>query len=351
MKIFVSILAIALHLNLLAQKKTFDIVTYTAPSGWTENVQESYVAYSKQSGSTWGQTAIYKSTASKGDIDSDLQKEWEAVVLSLRAVGKEENTASKTSDGWTVMSKSGTWKYNGADVATILTVFSNGKTCVSLLCNATAESYLKEFVQMAQSVELSAGSSGESNNPAPVSKKENKATSIAGLWGTYNNETFGYMNGMPVTTGGYFRKEYEFYEDGTYLYKAKDWSNFVKEIRFAFETGTYKLAGDQLTLTPVKGRTEWWGKASNGRTSGWGSRVRTGVFKPEKLTYTMEVKYLSGMERSYLYLRVKKSTVRDGAASTQANALLEFSYSKREKSEEGLIDTPPGVTTGFEGKK
>ncbi|MET0464712.1 MAG: hypothetical protein ABW007_16225 [Chitinophagaceae bacterium] len=350
MKVFYSILALIVHLNLPAQKKTFDIVTYTSPLSWTEDVQESYVAYSKQNGSTWGQAAIYKSTASKGDIDSDMEKEWEAVVLSLRAVGKEEKTVAKTFNGWTVLSKSGSWQYNGAEVATILTVFSNGRTCISLLCNATAESYLKEFVQLTQSVELPGQPAAPTVDPA-VANAETKATSIIGLWGTYNNETSGYINGMPLTTGGYFRKEYEFYQDGTYLYRAKDWSNFAKEIRFAYETGTYKLAGDQLTLTPVKGKTEWWGKASSGRTSEWGSRVRTGAFNREKITYSMEVRYLTGMERACLYLRSNRSTERDGAASAQANALQEFSYGKRNKSEEGLIDTPPGLKTGFERKK
>ncbi|MCG2613729.1 hypothetical protein LZZ85_05535 [Terrimonas sp. NA20] len=351
MKVLVFILALILHLDLSAQKKTFDIVSYTAPLAWTEEVQESYVAYSKRSGDLWGQAAIYKSTASKGDIDSDMQKEWEAVVISLRAVEKEEKTAPKTFNGWTVMSKSGTWKYNGADVATILIVFSNGKTCVSLLCNATAESYLKEFVQMTQSVELTAQSITATGDPAPVSNNQTGAGSLIGLWGTDNNETSGYMNGMPETTGGYFRKEYEFYKDGTYLYRAKDWSNFAKEIRFAFETGTYKLTGDQLTLTPVQGKTEWWSKASDGRTSGWGRRIRTGAFKPEKVSYTMEIRYLSGMERSCLYLKSGKPTERDGASGAQVNALQEFSYGNRDKSEESLIDIPPGLKTGFERKR
>ncbi|MBO9657928.1 MAG: hypothetical protein J7527_03810 [Chitinophagaceae bacterium] len=350
MRIFTILLAIIFSLTLAAQKKAFDIVKYNAPSGWKEELTESYIAYSKTSNGTWGQLAVYKSTVSKGDIEADLDNEWNAVVLALHAVENDEKTAAKTANGWTVISRSGNWKYNGATVGTILTVYSDGRKCISLLCNATAEGYLKEFVQMTQSVEVAPAAKNEAGNTAPAGNGNPNPSSITGLWGSYNNETSGYMNGMPMTTGGYFRKEYTFYDDGTYLYKAKDWSSIVKEIRFAYETGTYKISGNQLTLTPAKGKMELWGKAANGRTTGWGNRIKSITPKLEKVSYSIEVKYLSGMERSYLYLRSMKATERDGSQTSQHNAQHEFSYGKRNKSEE-MIDTPPAVKTGFEGKK
>ena len=350
MRIFTTLLAIIFCLTLAAQKKTFDIVTYNAPSGWKEELTDSYISYSKTSNGAWGQLAVYKSTVSKGDIEADLSNEWNAVVLALHAVENDEKTATKIANGWTVISRSGNWKYNGATVGTILTVYSDGKKCISLLCNATAETYLKDFVQMTQSVELSPGAKNEPTGIAPSGDGNANPSSITGLWGSYNNETSGYMNGMPMTTGGYFRKEYIFYDDGTYLYKAKDWSSLVKEIRFAYETGTYKIAGNQLTLTPEKGKVELWAKAANGRTAGWGSRIKTIAPKLEKVTYSIEMKYLSGMERSYLYLRSMRETERDGSQTSQNSAQHEFSYGKRNKSEE-MIDLPPGVKTGFEGKK
>ncbi len=350
MKIFLSMLSITFSLTLTAQKKSFDIVSYNAPSGWKEELTDSYISYSKTSNGVWGQLAVYKSTTSKGDIETDLNIEWNAVVLALHAVENDEKTAARSTNGWTVISRSGNWKYNGATVGTILTVYSDGKRCISLLCHATADGYLKEFVQMTQSVQLASAAKSEGGDTAPDINGNAILSSIVGLWGSYNNETSGYMNGMPMTTGGYFRKEYIFYDDGTYLYKAKDWSGIVKEIRFAYETGTYKISGNQLTLTPVTGRSELWGKAANGRKTGWGNRIKAITPKLEKVIYSIEVKYLSGMERSYLYLRSMKGTERDGSQTSQHNAQHEFSYGKRNRSEE-MIDTPPGVKTGFEGKK
>ncbi len=351
MKILITMLAIATCLNSMGQKKTFDIVSHIPPPGWTVETGNGYISYSKVNGGHWGQVAIYKSTASKGTIESDSQNEWQELVLSLRTIEKDEKTAPSEVSGWTVISRSGIWKYNGADVASLLTTFSDGKTCVSLLCNATTESYLKEFLQLIESVELTRPSQTGANPPVTASAEATHSTSIVGLWGNYNTETSGFINGMPITTGGYFRKEYFFYDDGTYLYKAKDWSAFVKEIRFVYETGKYELKGNQLTLTPGKGGGEWWNKAVSGRTDEWGSRIKTFNPRLEKITYTFEVRYLSGMERAYLYLGLGKSTVRDGSQSNQENTQHEFSYGKRSQSEELLIDTPPGTKTGFEEKK
>ena len=351
MKIFITMLAMTACLNSMAQKETFDIVSYIPPTGWTPQTGTGYMAYSKVNDSQWGQLAIYKSTASKGDIESDSQHEWQALVLALRAIENDEKTAPRELNGWTVVSRSGTWKYNGADVATILTTFSDGKTCVSLLCNATTELYLKEFLQLIESIELIRPLKSEASLPAAANTAATHTTGIVGLWGTYNTETSGFMNGTPMTTGGYFRKEYLFYGDGTYLYRTKDWSAFVKDIRFVYETGKYELKDNQLTLIPAKGKGEWWSKAASGRTSEWGSRIKTFTPLLEKITYAFEVRYLSGMERPYLYLRHGKPTARDGSQSNQENVLHEFSYGKRNQSEEALIDTPPGTKTGMEGKK
>lgn len=350
MKIFSTILLLTCSSGLFAQKKTFDIVSYTAPSGWKEELSNTYISYSKINTGSWGQIAVYKSIQSKGDIESDMQSEWETVVLPSRTVENDQKTPATNVNGWTVASRSGTWKFNGADVASILTVYTNGKTCISFLCNTTEESFLKEFIQMTQSVELPAVQQNEAGNKAPA-VADTKPSSVIGLWGSYINETSGYINGMPMYSGGYFRREYVFYDDGTYLYRSKDWSTLMKDICFVYETGTYKISGNQMTITPVKGKGEWWSKAASGRTTEWGRRVKAADIKLEKITYTFEIKYLSGMQKSYLYLRHNKSTQRDGSQSSQANAMQEFSYGKRGSAEDALIDNPPGVKTGFEGKK
>lgn len=350
MKTLLTILCLVSSICLQAQKKTFDIVSYIAPSGWVEEVKDAYISYSKTNGDNWAQIGIYKSRKSKGDIESDLQSEWEAVVLSLHAVENDQKAKSENVNGWAQLSRAGTWKYNGGNVTTILTVFSNGKTCVTILWNGTSEDFLKELIQMIQSLEFSASSQTEATVARSPNTSIGNSSSIVGLWTNYRVESSGTTNGMPVPTGGYFRKEYFFFENGTYLFKAKDWSVYMKEILFVYETGKYEIKGNQIILTPARGTGGWWSKAASGRTVGWGGRVRSANFKQEKVSYNFEVRYLSGMNRSYLYMRSAKPTERDGSQSSQPGTQHEFSYGKRNKPEEALIDNPPGTKTGIEEK-
>jgi len=151
-KLFTPVLLFMLAINAMGQATKFDIVSYHPPVNWKQSDDDSYVAYSKTDSTTWAQMAIYKSTTSKGDIESDLDKEWEAVVLALHAVANEENTKIDTANGWMTKSRSGIWKYQDTDVAIILTVISNGKVCISLLCNATTAHYFQDFQQLVASI-------------------------------------------------------------------------------------------------------------------------------------------------------------------------------------------------------
>lgn len=319
-----------------AQTKSYDIASYAAPKNWKEEKNDGYIAYSKTDGGSWAQIAIYKSTASKGSIEEDAQTEWDAIVLVLHAVENEEQNKAENKGGWMVMSRSGVWQYNGTNVATMLTTYSNGTTSISILCNATAKPYLQDYQKMIASVKLTA-----TTKKQPATKTTANNASVTGLW-TYNfNETSGYSNGMPLTSGGYFKKEYLFKADGTYQYRAKNWSVFVKDILFVNETGTYTVNGNQLTITPVKGSGQWWAKAASGRTEGWGRYQKASDHPLEKITYTYEIKYLSGMEQNYLILKANKSTARDGSQSAQNKALHEFNYSRQDNGK-SLIDNPPG---------
>ena len=312
-----------------AQKETYDIVSYTPPAGWKKEDHSTAVAYSRIDGGSWAQLGIYKSTASKGSVEEDSESEWKAIVLALHAVKKEEKTEAATTDGWSMMSRSGVWQSKGTNVATILTTYSNGKSCVSILCNATAQPYLKDFQKFISSVRLTL----TSGNQEITNTSANN--SVVGMWSSVVNETYGYMSVSAQ------RREYVFNNDGTYHFKAKHWFNLVKNIEFIQETGTYAISGNQITLTPIKGNSEEWSKAANGADAGWGSYQNALKYPLEKVTYTFERRYLSGMGKTYLVLKSNKPTARDGSRSSKANAVHEFNYSET-IPQKSIIDSPPG---------
>lgn len=335
-----------------AQKKAFDIVSFNAPAGWTEQPGSGNVSYSRIDGGSWAQVAVYEHRSSQGTIQADFEKEWNELVASNQAISSPERTKPQTAAGWTVMSGSGVWQYNGANVATILTVYSNNQVCVSVLCNATAQPYLREYQKLLGSLDLDAsrvreasggtnGASSAGNSPA----MNTNSNAIVGLWTSNILESSGgyYANGMPVTnyTAGYFRKEYTFYANGTYQFLQKSWSAYMKEILFSYETGTWSINGNKLTLKPVNGKNESWSKAASGRTVGWGNLIRSTDRKLETITYDYGFHYYSGSNDTSLLLYYGADTERDGTRANKDNKDANWNYSAR-SPDKALIDLPPG---------
>ncbi len=327
-----------------AQKATYDIISYSAPAGWKQEYAGNYVSYSKIDGSSWAQMTLYKSTVSKGGIAADLDSEWKEIVEAMHATQNTESTQPATANGWTVASRSCLWPYNGANVATILTTYTNGNVCVSVLCNATAKPYLDSYKALISTIDLNvpAATIQVTATPAPSS-----ARPLTGLWGIYINEISGQVNGAPQLTGGYFRKEYTFFENGTYQFLEKDLSAYsTSTILFGWETGTWSVTGNKITISPKQGKDEEWSKPASGRTDQWGSRVKTNVRKLETITYTFELKYYSGMKETHLLLRNDLPTYREGKSNNMNNKHHEWSYTPQPVNK-AMVTPPPGTTIIF----
>lgn len=151
------------------QQETFDIVAYAAPKNWKKELTDNHLVYSKIDGNSWGQIVIYKSAVSAGDAETDSEKEWNALVVGLKAVENEEKAKPDTLNNWIAISRSGIWKYNGANVSTILTTFSNGKVFLSTMCNTTALPYLQDYKSLLETfkpTEQSETSTKQTNHTA-----------------------------------------------------------------------------------------------------------------------------------------------------------------------------------------
>ncbi|GGH61856.1 hypothetical protein HNQ91_001150 [Filimonas zeae] len=184
-----------------AQKQIYDIISYTAPERWKKEERNNLIMYSRIDGSSWAQLCIYKSTASQGSIQADSDAEWQSLVLNQHTItDKEEKGKPQTIGEWTVMSRSGVWQYNGSNVATILTTYSNGHICISTLLNATAQPYMKDYQQLLASLSIheaalkSANTHTPVNNPAPV-----PITNAKAVTGNYKFTTTRFDDGWVST--------------------------------------------------------------------------------------------------------------------------------------------------------
>jgi hypothetical protein len=328
-----------------SQKQTFDVVSYTMPKTWQQQKSEFGIQLSVMDTKTgvYAIAVITKAIASNALASDNFTTDWNKLVKGTVQVTEEPTMQPPVNqNGWEIIS--GSANYTDAattGVATLITATGGGQM-VSAVFMTNTQQYQTDLVTLINSLELSKASSITTSTTSTNSG--GGKTTLVGIWGDNLLETSGYANGYPQYSGGYMRKEYAFYPDGTYLFRHKVWQVFLKEILFVYESGTYSVNGNQLTITPKQGKGGWWSKAASGRTSEWGARAKSSEYKMEKTTYAFEIKYYPGSKDNSLILKPGKSTQRDGESTDR-----EISYTLREDNT-SIIDNPPGVKTGFENK-
>ncbi|NML23958.1 hypothetical protein HHL16_23960 [Pseudoflavitalea sp. G-6-1-2] len=335
-----------------AQKQTFDLLTYTVPKGWDQQTSSTGVQLStKDPGNgQYAAAVIVGTVAAIGTSTENFHNNCEKLVKGTVTVHeKPAMQEPQRENGWDIISGQANYT-DGSNkgLVTLITASANGKM-ISVILLTNSANYQDDLLSFINSIELAAPPKNETKPPASVATEGKDKTSVIGLWTDNNLETTGsFVNGMPQYTAGYRRKEYAFYPDGTYLFRTKQWITLMKEILYIYETGTYSVSGDQLTIIPSKGRGGWWSKSQN-NTKLWGKLVKAAEFPLEKVTYSFGIKYYSGSQQYALILRSGKTTARDGGRSNAPSETNEYSYTFREKSA-SLIDNPPGFKTGFENK-
>ncbi len=142
---------------LLAQTETFDLATYTPPMGWKKEVKENMVSYTKTDNvkRTWCQIGIYRSTTSKGGIDSDFESEWQLLVATPYQIQTAPKSGGiQEAEGWEIEVGSGTFTFNNSDAQAILSVISGYGRVVSIIAINNSQDYLNQIQNLLESVNL-----------------------------------------------------------------------------------------------------------------------------------------------------------------------------------------------------
>lgn len=328
--------------TIVAQKQNFDVVSFSIPKGWQEKIFDGGVQYSITDKKTGGYAIalITKSTATDADSKENFTTHWNKFVKATVQVNAEPAMLNPINDnGWEIIS--GTAKFTDGDqngVATLLTA-TDGGLMTSVLLMTNTSKYQQDLLSFINSLKLSKALQSQNSNSRQPSKIETNKTSIVGLWVDYLLETTGYyINNQPQYTAGYLRKEYAFYADGTYQFRNKQWLTKASDITFVYETGTYQVSGNQLTLSPKTGKGGFWEKTPS--TKEWGKLKKNYDYKLEKTTYSFEIKYFDDSDSYRIDLKTGKPTQRDGGKFNVPNDPYEFHYNFRKL--ESLIDNPPG---------
>ncbi|MEO6681734.1 MAG: hypothetical protein ABIN48_02825 [Ginsengibacter sp.] len=138
------------------QKQTFDLVTYTAPKGWTKEIKEGVTGYTfvDKKDKSWCQLGIYKSTVSKGNIDADFDSEWESLVKKQYHTIDTPQTDLQTAEGWDIKSGAVMYIFNQKETMVLLTTFTGNGVCISIVATTPNQRYMKDIEELMASIEL-----------------------------------------------------------------------------------------------------------------------------------------------------------------------------------------------------
>ncbi|MDB5277910.1 MAG: hypothetical protein JWR61_2865 [Ferruginibacter sp.] len=159
MKCFISIICLQLVANTAAAqlKETFDATTYTVPKGWKKEAKDNLVIYTttNKKDTSWCQIGIYRSTESKGAIETDFNDSWtELAALPYKIEEAPQGDSAVEADGWKIKSGAGKFVFNKAPAMALLTTFTGYGKSIAIMAVTNKQRYTNDIAALLGSIEL-----------------------------------------------------------------------------------------------------------------------------------------------------------------------------------------------------
>ena len=251
----------------VAQTQTFDVVSFTPPSGWAVAQDRDHVTFTfiDSAARTFVMLAVYNSTPGSGDTERDFSSEWNEVVAKSFSAGSAPlSTAGQMRTGLKFRDGSAQVRQqNGQPSYVRLLVFPADRRRFSVMLIATNEKALEARQPAVQSfldrlhMASQLAASAQTTEPVGGSAAPHPGNGISGVW-----------MGFKTYTGDYepHARWYTFYDDG----------QVFEDIP---RTG---LAGFNREASKAdSGQKSYWGRYTF--ANGAGSITKPGVNYPEVL--------------------------------------------------------------------
>ena len=129
------------------QTEKLGIVNYTPPKGWKKTASENIVTYSDLNETTgrFCTITLYGATPGTGTPQSDFAREWDNLVVKPFKGDANPKTETEAANGWTGIAGGAAVDFQGSKALALLTVFSHGRTTVSVLGIFNDEAYANQL--------------------------------------------------------------------------------------------------------------------------------------------------------------------------------------------------------------
>jgi len=115
----------------LAQVDSYDIYTFTQDPKWKRSDYKDNIQFTLQQGNYWAIVALYKSTNTSGNPESDFQADWKDLTRSYTITGEVASEQNEV-NGWKLVTGSATATAQGQTVNITMLTFS-GPSCRSTI--------------------------------------------------------------------------------------------------------------------------------------------------------------------------------------------------------------------------
>lgn len=238
----------------LGQAEKMDIVQYTAPHGWVKTPKDFGVVFSDvdQKTGKFCILTVYASKGADGAAQQIFADQWAKLIAAQFNAGSAPKTESESADGWITTAGASKVAVEDGEAFVLLTVFSGFDKVVSVVAVFNDHSYLRPLEEFVNSVKLD--KSAEFRHDQHDSRaKADRTVSIYGVWGDTSVSIANY-----VTPSGTFvgsadvatAQEYEFRRGNIYVSKFFG-SGGASKPYYSETTGTFKIDGSKLILTPI----------------------------------------------------------------------------------------------------
>ncbi len=154
------------------QRESFDVFTFTAPSGFRKQTTKSSLVFSQADSrrASWCQIALYSGTPGTGTPESDFEHEWKTLALPLSPNSSPTVTPVSTRGEWKIRATTAGFSFEGKPAIVMVTTFSSLPRSASILATFNSQDCLTHLEPLIRSLELRspASSSSPPADPQPL---------------------------------------------------------------------------------------------------------------------------------------------------------------------------------------
>lgn len=315
-------------------KETFDVLSFTAPSGWKREARDAALVFSKATAAGgFCILTLHKSGEGTDDVAQDFAAEWERrVAKPLEIAEKPTPQAGEAVSGWKNLTGGARFDFEGSPAVAVLSTFTKNRRAFSYVLLLNDPALAGELDPFVASLELK-----DAPPPEPPATPAGEPAGITGTW--MMTSAVNSSNTGVILNQGYVKRQYTFRADGTYTFFRKTFDLSATSILLHRESGTYTVAGGQLVVTPKVVVVESWSKKDG--ADKWGARLSSKALPLEKTAYAMQKRFFEGIGEWNLVLKPPKQTAREGAFSSNSEYPNSYLYD-RPRTAEYLIELPGG---------